>query len=481
MPKVRYAHKNIILLILALAQFMVVLDTSVVNVALPSIFRGLHFHSDSSLQWVVTAYTLAFGGFLLLGGRAADLYGRKKIFLGGVVLFSVSSLICGLAQNSSMIEITRGVEGLAAAFMSPAALSIVLTTFKEGKERNKAISVWGAVAAGGAATGVLLGGILTQYLGWRWNFFVNIPVGLFVILATVFYVPESTADLDHSELDLPGAVLVTVGLMLMVYGLTKAPTYGWTSIKSLEFLGSSVVLIALFIANEARVKHPLMPLSIFKIRNIAAANLMQLPITASLFSMFFFITLYIQNVLGYSPVRSGFSFLPVTIMVGIVAIIMSGFISKVGYKIPLITAPPFLMFALWFLVHVRVGGTYFHDVFPGLAVMAIGLGMVFIAITIAATNGVPHKESGLASGLLNTSQQIGGSLGLAILSGVASSATAKYLVTHSQTLHNAAEAQVVGFHHAFWVGVGFAFLAWIIAIFFIHQKKGEKIETASAA
>jgi EmrB/QacA subfamily drug resistance transporter len=476
MPRVREVHKNLILLLLATAQFMVVLDVSVVNVALPSIYRGLHFHSDSSLQWIVTAYTLAFGGFLLLGGRAADLYGRKKVFLGGILLFSSASLVCGLSQNSAMIEIIRGVQGFAAAFMSPAALSIVITTFKEGKERNKAISVWGAVAAGGAATGVLLGGVITQYLGWRWNFFVNVPVGILLIFATIFFIPESKSDLDHHELDLPGAALITGGLMLLVYGLTKAPSYGWTSYKSVDFIGGSLILISLFLLNEIRVKHPLMPLSIFRIKNIASANATQLPITAALFSMFFFISLYVQTVLGYSPVRSGFSFLPVTIIIGIVATSMSKVVTKIGYKKPLMVAPLLMAFGLWYLTRVRVGGTYLHDVFPGLAVMAVGLGMAFISITIAATNGVPPKKSGLASGLLNTSQQIGGSLGLAILSGVASSATMKYLATHKPSLTSAAQAQVTGFHHAFYAGVVFALIAWLFAIFFIHEKPGEKIE-----
>ena len=284
---------------------MVILDVSIVNIALPSIYRGLHFTSTSNLQWIVTAYTLAFGGFLLFGGRAADLYGRKKMFIGGAALFTIGSLLTGLAQSSGMIEVTRAIQGFAGAFLSPAALSILLTTFKEGKDRNKALSIWGGIAAGGAAFGVLLGGILTQYLSWRWNFFVNVPVGIIVILATLYFIDESTADLDHTHMDLKGAILATAGLMLLVFGLTKGSAYGWTSHKSLEILGGSLLILIIFIYNEYRSEHPLVPLSIFRIANVAAANLTQLPITGSLYSMFFFVTLYVQDVLHYSPVKSG--------------------------------------------------------------------------------------------------------------------------------------------------------------------------------
>ncbi|HUD05377.1 MAG TPA: MFS transporter [Candidatus Saccharimonadales bacterium] len=476
MARTKPTHKNIILTIMALAQFMVVLDVSIVNIALPSIFRSLHFTSESNLQWIVTAYTLAFGGFLLLGGRAADLFGRRKMFIAGVTVFSAASLMTGLAQTSTMIEITRAIQGLAAAFMSPAALSIVLTTFKEGKERNKALSVWGGIAAGGAAFGVLLGGLLTQYFSWRWNFFVNVPVGILVVIATTVYIKESKAELDHSQLDLPGAVFATGGLMLLVYGLTKAPSYGWTATHTIELLGSSVALLIAFLINETYTKHPLLPLKFFKIKNIAAANLTQLPITASLYSMFFFITLYVQDVLHYSPVRAGVSFLPITFIIGFIAIMMSRVIGKVGYKKPLVVAPLFMAAGLFYLTHVRVDGSYVHDVLPGLILMSMGLGAVFVSITVAATTGVPHRESGLASGLLNTAQQIGGSLGLAILSGIATSETAKYLASHAYQQNANLHAQVNGFHYAFYAGVGFAVLAFLFAVFLIRQKKSEKVE-----
>ena len=472
----RVVHKNLVLLIVAVAQFMVVLDSSIVNVALPSIYRNLHFASPSSLQWVVTAYTLAFGGFLLLGGRAADLYGRKKMFVYAAGCFSVASLLCGLSQNSAMIEVLRGVQGLTAAFMSPAALSIVLTTFKEGKDRAKALSVWGAVAAGGAAAGVLFGGLLTEYLDWRWNFFVNVPVGIAVVIAANLYVPESKADLDHNKLDLPGAILVTSGLMLLVYTLTKAPGYGWTSWQTLASLALSAGLLAAFIFNESRSRHALMPLHIFKIGNVRFANLAQLPITASAFSLFFFVSLYLQTILHYSPVRSGLSFLPVTFVIGGVSVLMQHVIGKIGYKKPLVAGPLFLALGLFLLAHMSVNGTYLANVLPGLTLMAFGLGLSFISVTIAATTGIPHKEAGLASGLLNTSQQIGGSLGLAILSGISASSAISYLkANHGTSSFVQAQAQVTGFNHAFYTAIGFALLSSFISLFFIYEKKGDQL------
>jgi EmrB/QacA subfamily drug resistance transporter len=479
----RVVHKNLILLIVAVAQFMVVLDTSIVNVALPSIYRGLHFTSTSNLQWVVTAYTLAFGGFLLLGGRAADLYGRKRLFMIATALFAFASLLTGLSHNDTMIIVTRAVQGLIAAFMSPAALSIVLTTFKEGKERAKALSVWGAVAAGGAAAGVLLGGVLTQYLDWRWNFFVNVPVGLAIAAAAWAYVPESKADLDHNKLDALGAILVTAGLMLLVYAFTKAPGYGWTDHRTLEFMGASAVLLAAFIWNEAKSKHALMPLNIFRVGNVAGANITVLPIIAGMFSMFFFVTLYVQNILHFSPVEAGLSFLPITVVIGFISVMMQHIIGRVGYKKPLVLAAILMAIGIFYLSHMQVGGTYWGTIFPGLLIIAAGMGMSFISSTIAATNGVPHHLSGLASGLLNTSQQIGGSLGLAVLSGVATAGTASYFAAHramaTQPL-TVAHAQVHGFQHALYVGTGFAIAAALCAIFLIREKKGEKIDPEAA-
>jgi EmrB/QacA subfamily drug resistance transporter len=474
MARTEPTHKNLILTIVALAQFMVVLDVSIVNVALPAIYKALHFTSTSNLQWIVTAYTLAFGGFLLLGGRAADLFGRKKLFIGGVTVFALASLLTGLAQNSSWIEITRGIQGLAAAFMSPAALSIVISTFKEGKERNRALSIWGGIAAGGAATGVLIGGVLTQYLSWRWNFFINVPIGLMVIGAAFYYIDEMDAGLDHKHLDLSGALFVTTGLISLVYGFTQTPVHGWSNYRTYDFFIASIVLLIAFIINEEKSKHPLVPFSVFKIGNIAAANLTQLPITACLYSMFFFISLYVQEVLHFSPVKSGLGFLPVSIVIGIVASQMSKVIGKFGYKKPLMVATVFMAVGLYILSRIRVNGNYFADVLPGLIIVAFGLGTVFVAITVAATSGVPKDKAGLSSGLLNTAQQIGGAIGLAILSGVSASKITSYLKTHANQHNGAAYAQVYGSKYAFLVGVIFAIMALILATILIKSKKISK-------
>jgi len=463
-PKKHWA----ILILLALAQFMVVLDVSIVNVALPVLQRSLHIGA-TDLQWIITAYTICFGGFLLLGGRAADLFGRRRVFLIGVLSFSLVSLAAGLAQNSTMLIVLRGVQGLAAAFMSPAALSIVLVTYKEGHERNIALSVWGAVAAGGAAVGLLLGGLLTEYLGWRWNFFINVPVGLLVSLGVYKVVHKHESEETHNSLDLTGALTVTSGLMMLVYGLVKAPIYGWTDHLTLLFLGGALALLVAFVINESRVKHPLIPLSIFKIRNISGADLMQLPMTAAMFATFFFVSIYVQNILGYSPVRTGLCFLIMPFVLGITATNVPRVIQKIGYKRILMVSPLVVAGALFWLGHVPVVASYWTDIMPALILMAIGMGFTFVAVTVAATSGVPHKQSGLASGLLNTAQQIGGALGLAVLSGLAASATTRYIMHHGMTTSPAAAA-VHGFHVAFYVGAIFAVAAAGLAALILKNK-----------
>jgi EmrB/QacA subfamily drug resistance transporter len=464
----------LILILLALAQFMVVLDVAIVNVALPAIQKAFHM-SQTNLQWIVTAYSLTFGGFLLLGGRAADLFGRRKIFLGGVTVFTIASLACGLAQSESWIIIARGIQGLAAAFMSPAALSIVLVTYKEGHERNVALSVWGAVASGGAAAGVLLGGILTQYLDWRWNFFVNVPVGIVVTLVALRILDRHESTVEHNNLDLRGAVLATGGLVTLVYALVKAPVNGWTSHSSLLFFSIAIVSLIAFIINESRVKHPLMPLSIFRIRNLAAADALMLCMAAGMFSIFFFTTLYLQLILGYTPIKTGVSFLIVPFAVALTATNVPRLIQRVGYKPILVVAPLFVSSGLFWLSHIPVNGTFWGNVAPGLLLMGLGMGATFVSATIAATSGVPHHESGLASGILNTSQQVGGALGLAVLTGIAASATTRYIdnlnllapPTHEQL----AAAAVHGFHDGYLIGSTFGIAAALIAAFVIKQKK----------
>jgi EmrB/QacA subfamily drug resistance transporter len=471
----------LILIILALAQFMIVLDVSIVNVALPAIQKAFNM-SQENLQWIVTAYTLAFGGFLLLGGRAADLFGRRRLFVIGTIVFGIASLLNGLAASGNMLIVLRGLQGLGAAMMSPAALSIVLVTYREGHERNVALSVWGAVASGGAAAGVLFGGIITQYLGWRWNFFVNVPVAIAVIFATLKLVPVHASEEDHRDLDLPGAVSITAGLMLLVYGLVKAPIHGWTSTSSLTFFGLSALLIAFFIFNELSTRRPLIPFSIFRIRNVVGANLVQLPIIAGMFSTFFFITLYAQQVLGYSPVKTGLSFLTIPFVIAIAATNVPRVIQKIGFKPILVVGPLLVAAALYWFAHVRVDGNYVHDLLPGFILMGLGMGMNFIAVTVAATSGVPARESGLASGILNTSQQIGGALGLAILTGIATSSAAKYITTlHAKpTTEAVLQAQVHGFHSAFYIGACFMIAASLIALFVIKQPKTAPQEAAVA-
>ena len=460
-------NKWIILALLALAQFMVVLDVTIVNVALPSISRAFDF-APGGLQWVVTAYALTFGGFLLLGGRVADLYGRRKTFMTAVTLFAIASLACGFASSDTMLIITRALQGLAAAFMSPAALSIVISEFKEGKERNRAMGVWAAVAAGGAATGVLLGGVLTQYFNWRWNFFVNAPVGLFVVLASARLLSHHVGEENQKiKLDLPGAISATAGLMVLVYGLSKAPVSGWNSGAVWGFLVLSAALLIYFIRNEQRAEQPLMPLRLFKIRNVLGGNLTALTIACSLFSMFFFLSLYVQTVLGYSPIKSGLAFLPVTFIIGLTSAVVSNLVHKIGYKPPLVAGPIVLAVGLFVLSGMRVEGTYWHDVFPGLAICALGMGLSFISMTLAATSGVPKHFSGLASGVLNTSQQVGGAVGLAILSAVAASTFRSDMAANVSQ----AAAQVHGYQRGLYVGVALAILASIVAILVIRNKK----------
>lgn len=478
MVKSRYAdNKWVILALLALAQFMVVLDVAIVNVALPSIARDLNF-AAGDLQWVITAYTLTFGGFLLLGGRMADIYGRRKIFIWAVTAFTAASLLCGIAQSDTQLILARALQGLAGAIMSPAALSIVLTAFSEGKERNKAMGVWAGVAAGGAAVGVLLGGVLTQYLNWRWNFFINIPVGVGVVLGALKLLPHHIGEESVKlKLDLPGAALATAGLMSLVYGFSKAPSLGWDSSGVWAFITAGIILFGAFIWNEKRTAQPLMPLSLFRIRSVLGANLAFLAIACTLFSMFFFLTLYVQTVLGYSPVKTGVSFLPITIIIGMTSAAVSNLVGKIGYKPPMVTGPLVLAIGLFILsITMKVGGDYWHNVFPGLAVCALGMGLTFVSGTLAATAGVPKRLSGIASGTLNTSQQVGGSLGLAILSAVAFSTISTDLAANNSP----AESQVHGYISGLRVGILLAMLGAVAVIMLVKNRKVDAKEAMMA-
>ncbi len=462
------SHK-LILFLLSLTMFIVVLDSAIINVALPAIKKGLLFE-DAALQWVLTAYILTFGGFLMLGGRTSDLYGRRKVLVCGIAGFTLFSLLIGLSVSSTMMVVLRALQGLAAAFMAPTALSILLTTFAEGNQRNKALSIWSIVASGGAAAGVFLGGLLTQYLGWQWCFFVNVPIGIATIIGILKYIPAHTQEAKDKHLDLPGAVLVTGGLMSLVYALTLASKEGWTDLSTLVTFGISLALIGGFLFNESRASHPLVPLSIFRIRNVAGANLMMLPVVAGALGMFFFLSLYVQNVLHYSPFLSGLCFLPIPIIIGIISYQAPVLLGKFGFKPLMIAGIGMTTIGVFFISLLGTNANYFVNILPAFIILAGGFGISFVAITVSATSGVTPDKAGLASGLINTSQQIGGALGLAILAVVANNATTTALGAGKQ----AVQAAVEGYQHAFFTATILMVLALLIAIFVIQTPKTQK-------
>jgi EmrB/QacA subfamily drug resistance transporter len=456
-------NKWVVLVLVCLAQFMVILDSTIVNVALPSIQTDLHL-SEANLQWIVNSYTLVFGGFLLLGGRAGDLIGRKRLFLAGLVVFTVASLLNGLAVNEGMLIATRALQGLGAAFVSPAALSIISTTFSEGKERARALGVWAAIAIGGAAVGLILGGLLTQLLSWPWIFFVNVPVGIVTFILSLRLIPESRDEHAERAFDVAGAVTVTGGLMSLVYAIVKSETAGWTSATTIGFFVLSAVLLASFVVIELRSKAPLVRLSIFRVRSLLTANVVMLLVACGMFAMFFFNTLYIQRVLGYGPLEAGLAFLPFTAGVMVSAGLAAQFAPRVGVR-P-VAALGMIVTALGMLLLVRlpVDGSYLSDVLPALVVTSLGMGAVFMPLTLIATTGLKDDDQGLASGLFNTSQQIGGALGLAILSTIAASKT---------TAAGGAtdpEALVTGFHWAFG-GAALFVTAGLVAMLALLRKQ----------
>jgi len=461
--------KWIALALLAMTQFIVILDASIVNVALPSIGKDLEFSQDN-LSWVVNAYVLTFGGFLLLGGRMADLLGRRRIFIGGLILFGLASLAGGLAQSDAWLIAARAAQGIGAALISPAALSIVTTTFTEGVERNKALGVWGAVAGAGGAAGVLLGGVLTEYLGWEWVLLVNTPIALIAAFLAPRLLAESR-DERASTFDVPGAVSVTAGLALLVYGLVNAEQAGWGSTETFVFLGAAVALLALFVVIELRTKHPLMPFSIFRLRTLRGANMVALLIAMSLFSMFFFISLYLQQVLGYTALEAGLAYLPLSVLIIVSAGVGSQLVTRVGFKPTLIAGTLFTAAGLLWFSQVSPDGTFVGDVlFPSM-LAAVGLGLSFVTFTIAGVTGTDNSDAGLASGILNTSQQVGGALGLAITATVAN-ATTKDLFAGGE--RNPAVALTEGFQDAFLVCGAFAVLGAVLAALSISGKDSRK-------
>jgi EmrB/QacA subfamily drug resistance transporter len=443
-------NRWVVLVLVCLAQFMVILDATIVNVALPSIQRDLHF-SQSDLQWVINSYTLTFGGFLLLGGRAADIVGRTRLFVAGTLLFTAASLVNGLSNSSEMLIFARGVQGLGAALVSPAALSIITTTFPEGPDRQKALGVWSAIAAGGGAVGLLLGGILTDQLSWEWIFFVNVPVGLIAAALSWRYIPESKVG-GRSGFDFAGAVSVTAGLIVLVYGIVKAQAFGWGSPRTLGLFAAAIVLLGIFVLIERRSRAPLVRLSIFRVRSLTGANLVLVVVAGGLFALFFFASLWVQEILGYNPLQAGLAFLPVSFMIGIGAGIAQQLVRKIGVRPVAIVGMLFAAAGLIYLSRsVSPDGTYLSDLLPGLLLMSFGMGNVFVPITLIATTNVGAEDAGLASGLFNTSQQVGGALGLAILSTLAANKTASVIsgLGHAPSGVERANALTDGFQVAF--------------------------------
>jgi len=454
------------LILLCSAQFVVVLDASIVNVALPTIGDALHF-SQENLPWVVNAYVLTFGGFLLLGGRTADLLGRRRVFMAGLLLVAVASLAAGFAATEGQLIAARAAQGLGAAIISPAALSIVTTTFSDGSERNKALGVWGAVAGSGGAAGVLLGGILTDGLGWEWVLWVNVPVSLIALALSPRLIMESRAESEARVFDVAGAVTVTAALSVLVYALVDANSAGWGSTQTIGLIALSLALLAAFVAIELRAAKPLVPFSIFRIRTLTGANVVGLLVGASLFSMFFFISLYMQQVLGYSAIHAGLSYLPLALVIMASAAIASQLVTKLGYKPVLAAGMLFIVVGLVWFSRVSVGGGFTTDILGPSLFAAAGLGFAFVTTTIAAVSGVEENEAGLASGLINTSQQVGGALGLAVLSTVATSRTDDAMSSGTSSL---ASGLTEGFQAAFLGGAAIAALGFVLTLVLISNR-----------
>jgi EmrB/QacA subfamily drug resistance transporter len=444
-------------------QFMVVLDIAIVNVALPSIQTDLGF-SQANLQWVVSAYALLFGGFLLLGGRIADLIGRRRVFVVGLVVFTGASLLSGLSWSEGSLIGARGLQGLGAALITPAALSILMTTFAEGKERNAALGAWGGVGAFGAVAGVLLGGVLTSALSWQWIFFVNVPVGLLGLALAPFLLTESR-DARVKTFDLPGAVLVTGGLVTLVYAITQANNNGWSSLETIALFATALALLAAFVGWERRSAEPLVPFAIFRLRTVVGANIAGLILGTAIFAMFLMLTLYMQQVLHYSPMKTGVAYLAVAGTAIFWSALAAQLVTRVGVKPVLVAGMTALSAGLIYFTQISPDGSYLGDLLPGFLLVAVGLGFSFVPISIAALAGVQPAEAGLASGLINMSQQIGGALGIAALSAIATSTTNNSIVSGTAR----ATALTDGFQAAF-IGAAAVALAGILVALLVVRR-----------
>ncbi|MDP9117595.1 MAG: MFS transporter [Actinomycetota bacterium] len=469
----RFASKSLVLAVVCVAQFMVVLDVSIVNVALPNMQRDLHM-SQNGLGWVLNAYTLTFAGFLLLGGRAADLWGRRRLFLIGVALFSVTSLIGGLAQTGGELIVARGLQGLGGAVLSPATLTILTTTFTDPKARTRALGMWSAVAGAGGATGVLAGGVLTDLLSWRWILFINVPIGIAVFLVARFAVAESRAEGARPTMDWLGALTITGGLVAVVYGIVSTDAHSWGSSLVISYLLAGAALIAVFLVVESRHRHPLVPLRLFKSRALTGANLIMVLIGSVMFSLFFFLSQYLQEVQGYSPLRAGFAFLPMPLSLIVGTQVSSRLVAKIGSRNLLIIGPLVSALGMGLLSRLHTHSTYAaHIGLPG-AIITFGIGMSFVPVTLSATNGVDPHDAGLASGLINTTRQIGGSLGLASLLTIAAART------HALASSGPGVAQTGGYTRAFAVAALLLVLAPVLAASLIPRVPRRAVAPAGA-
>lgn len=448
--------------------FLDFIDASIVNIALPAMQRALGF-SVGGLQWVPSGYLLTYGGFMLLGGRVADLLGRRRVLVAGTVLFGAASAAGGLAQTASVMVAARMAQGLGAASMLPAALSLLTTSFKEGPDRNRALAVWGGMAGAASGAGVLLGGVLTDGLGWRWVMLVNLPVVVGILIVVPMLLPDDRRTARIREFDIPGALLVTGAMLLLVFTLVKAPEVGWGAARTVGGLAGAAVLLALFLLNETRSAHPLLPLDTFRIRGLAAANVTQLLVLAGGAAMFFFLSLYMESILGYSPMQTGSAYLPLCAAVGVAAGITSKLLPRFGTRPLIVTGALIGSAGLYLLSRVPVGGTYVADLLPGLIVIALGLGVVFVSVTAAANSGVPANRAGIAAALLQSSQQLGTALGLAIMAVIAADRTGHLLRMGTDPRH----ASTSGFQHALFAGAMFT-LAAAVAGLGVRNTRGDE-------
>jgi len=458
---------------------MVILDVAIVNVALPSIKSDLNF-SQTNLQWVISAYAIMFGGALLLGGRLADLLGRRRLFISGLALFAVSSLLCGLAWSEGSLIGFRALQGLGGALLAPAALSLLMTRFAEGRERNLALGIYGAASGSGAAAGVLLGGLLTSYLSWSWIFFINVPVGVAAIVLTPLLLQESRADVAHRHFDFPGAASITAGLMLLVYAMTRATSDGWGAASTLELLAGAAGLVLAFVLIELRSPAPLLPLRIFRSRTLSAANAAMAIVGAVAFSEFFVLTLYLQDVLHYSAVMSGAAFAGFALAVVVLSNVAQVIVGRFGVRPTLTTGLLLSAVSVAWLTRLPVDGHYFWDLFPAFVLGGAGMGLSFVPVTIASLTGVERSDAGVASGLINTSRQIGGAIGIAAVSAVAASSTSHYVQAHSAVTATSGAALDHGFQTALYTLTGLLLVGALIAVTVVRSAPALSREVAPA-